>query len=116
MDAFISRKRRVQSPPSHGNPTPFTPRTSSPQQSNRRGQEESEEEASTDLKLATLASLYPDVAQEALLESLIAADGSVEAVCRDYNVSDQLRSPRKGSKRGIGFQTSLAGLDRKSVV
>lgn len=109
MDAFISRKRRVQSPPSHRNPTPFTPRTSTPQQSNRRGQEESEEEASTDLKLATLASLYPDVAQEALLESLVAADGSVEAVCRDYNVSDQLRSPRKGSKRGIGFQTSLAG-------
>lgn len=113
MDAFISHKRRMQAPPSHNNLTPFTTRTSTPKQSQLREHEEGEEEASTDLKLATLASLYPHVAQEALLDSLIAADGSVEAVCRDYNASDHLRSPRKGSKRGIGFQTSLAGF-RKS--
>lgn len=109
MDAFISRKRRAQSPSSHDNPTSFTTRTSTLNHSNRRKKEEGEEEASTDLKLATLASLYPHIAQEALLDSLIAADGSVEAVCRDYNVFEHLRSPRKGSKRGIGFQTSLTG-------
>lgn len=111
MEDFISRKRRMQSSPRHDTPTPFTSRTSTPKQSNPGEQEviEEEEEDSTDIKLATLASLYPQIAQEALLDSLIAANGSVEAVCRDFNVSELLRSPRKGSKRGIGYQTSLAG-------
>lgn len=112
MDAFVSRKRRATS---HDNPTPFTTRTSTPKHSNCWKREEGGEEASTDLKLATLASLYPCIAQEALLDSLIAADGSVEAVCRDYNVSEHLRSPRKGSKRGIGLQTSLAGFRQSGI-
>lgn len=102
MDAFIFRKRRAQSPPGDGNSTPFTTHTST-----HGKQDESEEEESTDLKLATLASLYPHIAQEALLDSLIAADGSVEAVSWNYNGSEHLRSPRKGSKQGIGYQTSL---------
>lgn len=104
MDAFISRKQRAQSPPSDDYSTPFTTHISTHDK-----RDESEDEDSTDLKLATLASLFPHISQEALLDSLIAADGSVEAVCRNYSVSEHLRSPRKGSKRGIGYQTSLVG-------
>lgn len=107
MDAFISRKRRAQSPPpSDDSSTPLRIATHT---STHGKQDKSEEEDFTDLKLATLASLYPHIAQEALLDCLIAADGSVEAVRRNYSVFEHLRSPRKGSNRGIGHQTSLVG-------
>lgn len=109
MHAFISRKRRARSPPSDDNSTPFTTHIST-----HGKQNEGEDEYSTDLKLAMLASLYPHIAQEALLDSLIAADGSVEAVCRNYNGSEHLRSPGKGLKRGIGYQTSLVGFRQPS--
>lgn len=104
MDAFISRKRRAQSTPSDDYSTLLTAHISTHDK-----RDEGEDEDSTDLKLATLASLFPHIAQEALLDSLITADGSVEAVCRNYSVSEHLRSPQKGSKRGIGYQTSLVG-------
>lgn len=109
MDAFISRKRQAQSPLSDDYSTPSTTHISTQDK-----RDEFEDEDSTDLKLALLASLYPHIAQESLLDSLIAADGSVEAVCQNYSVSEHLMSPRKGSKRGIGYQTSLVGF-RPSV-
>lgn len=102
MEAFISRKRRDISPLSHEPPKGFLSSKHNPKI------DESGEEESTDVKLATLASLYPSVTQEALLESLIKADGSVTAVCETFDASSCAVSPQKGSKRGIGHQTSLA--------
>ncbi|OCT47035.1 GRF zinc finger domain-containing protein [Cladophialophora carrionii] len=69
MDAFISRKRRCESPPPraecHGNHTP-TPAAE-------------QEEESTDIKLAILSSLHPARSQDDLLEILLSCDGSVDA-------------------------------------
>ena len=107
MEAFISRKRRKVSEPRQESPERVF-----------SGNSESEpggngEEESTDVKLATLASLYPSVGQEALLEALVAADGSVSAVCEALDVSARRLSLKKNSKGGIGYQTSLAAF-RKS--
>ena len=60
MDAFISKKRRRIS------------HDAMPQ----NGQDEQED--STELKLALLASMHPDVAQDTLLEALLSSDGHVE--------------------------------------
>jgi len=68
-----------------------------------------DEEASTDLKLATLASLHPNVDQDTLLDLLISADGSVEAVQDSLSTSTaKYLSPRKRSAASIGYQTSLS--------
>lgn len=64
-----------------------------------------EEDDSTEIKLATLASLYPSVAQEALLDSLIAAQGSVETVCRSLDNSGEHALSKKAAK--VRYQTSL---------
>lgn len=63
------------------------------------------EEESTEIKLATLASLYPDHNQEILLESLIAANGSINDVCEALTSS--VEEGRSGKPRVVGFQTSL---------
>ncbi len=62
---------------------------------------------STDVKLAILSSLFSDISQEALLETLLAHDGSVEAA--SLSLADgQVPSPRKSPAKGaIGSQTSL---------
>jgi hypothetical protein len=101
MDSFISRKRVRSVAPICENDT-NTSTTSA------RGHEDSlkEEDDSTEIKLATLASLYPSHNQEALLESLIAASGSINAVCQGFETSARVYFPKKPST--IGFQTSLA--------
>jgi alkylated DNA repair dioxygenase AlkB len=88
MDAFVSRKRkRLTSPPTN----PVT----------------QEDEDSTDLKLAILASLNPACSNDDLLDLLTGCDGSVEmaaAVLSDGRGSST--SPRKKSG-SIGLQSSL---------
>ncbi|RYO86022.1 hypothetical protein DL764_009067 [Monosporascus ibericus] len=69
---------------------------------------------STELKLAILSSLFPDVSQEALLESLLAHDGSVE-VASSSLADGQVSSPQKAPTKGVGWsQTSLRCFASKS--
>lgn len=73
------------------------------------GLEESDpDDESTDVKLATLSSLFADISQEALLETLLAHDGSVEAASSSLTDGQSDSSPRKVLAKGaIGSQTSL---------
>ena len=96
MDSFISRERAK--PPS-------TSPTSLPTSTETHNVDED----STDLKLATLCSLFPTVDQATLLDLLISADGSVKKV---LDSCSELASPRNNKNKGpatsIGHQTSLS--------
>jgi hypothetical protein len=89
MDAFLKGRKRT---------------SSAAQESLPYGEEEEE---STDVKLAILSSLFSDVSQEALLEALLAHEGSVEAASASLSEKSEklLKKPRTGS--AIGSQTSL---------
>ncbi|KAI2624253.1 GRF zinc finger domain-containing protein [Hypoxylon sp. NC1633] len=66
-----------------------------------------DENESTDLKLAMLSSLNPNVSQEALLEALLAHDGSVEAASASL-AEDRSVSPKKQRNSvTVGHQTWL---------
>lgn len=70
-------------------------------------------EDSTDLKLATLVSLFPDVDQATLLDLLISADGSVEVVKTSlYTSTAEEPKSQKRSAASIGYQTSLSAFRR----
>lgn len=63
---------------------------------------------STEVKLATLASLHPNFSQDALLEALLRADGSVERA--SSNIQPESTSPRpRKTPKVIGFQSTLFG-------
>ena len=98
MEAFISRKRSKLSA------------TSPKVDENPLTQDKSldNDEESTDLKLATLFSLFPDVDQATLLDLLISADGSVETVFDSLSAGTGGASPRKRSATSVGYQTSLS--------
>lgn len=70
-----------------------------------------DENESTDLKLAMLASLFPNVDQMQLLDILITSDGSVIRA-QEILSSPATKSPRKRPINGIGYQTSLASFKR----
>ena len=99
MEAFISRKnpKILPSPPGIQQDHPLT-RATSP----------SEDEESTDLKLATLCSLLPHVDQATLLDLLISADGSVDKVFDSISGQVGVASPRKRTATSVGYQTSLS--------
>lgn len=97
MEAFISQKRPRASPP------PSDASEHLPAKDQDLGEEDD-----TDLKLVTLASLYPDIDQSTLLELLISADGSVDAVTKNLSTSNKNTSPRKRPSGGIGHQSSLS--------
>jgi hypothetical protein len=90
MDNFVSRKRRRLSPSS--------------EDSGRASVQEDED--STDLKLALLASLHPHLEQHALLDILLAHEGSVEAASASLICPDRF-SPKK-NPNAPGYQSSLA--------
>ena len=71
-----------------------------------------EAEESTDIKLATLSSLFPELDQPTLLDLLISADGSVDAVTSSLSPAARICSPRKRPAAGIGHQTSLSSFRR----
>jgi len=75
-----------------------------------------DDEDSTDIKLATLASLYPHLDQVLLLDLLISANGSVEAAKISLANSTRVSSPRKRSATGIGYQTSLASFRKAEEI
>jgi len=91
MDNFISRKRRRLSPP--------------PEDIDRASGQE--DDNSTDLKLAMLASLHPHLEQQVLLDILLAHEGSVEAASASLLSPDSF-SPKKKTA-ALGYQSSLAG-------
>ena len=76
MEAFVSRKKRKLS-------------------DTRRDEDD------TDIKLATLASIY-ELDQNVLLDALVTANGSVE------EASKALRIYKEEPKRSIGYQSSLS--------
>ncbi|KAL8998555.1 MAG: hypothetical protein Q9169_002395 [Polycauliona sp. 2 TL-2023] len=98
MDSFVCRKKRKLTPPAG-----FTSSKSS-----RTFQVPTESENdSTDLKLAILASLFPEIDQTALLDMLINLDGSVQQVC-DILSSQAGSSPKQKVGNSVGHQASLA--------
>lgn len=107
MEAYLLRKRRKLSLPEYSKP-------SSPVSHGHDLGDHNEQ--STEFKLATLASLYPSVDQESLLDLLIEANGSVNSVCQALTGSGEAVSPRKKSTTGVGYQTSLATFQRRSEV
>lgn len=96
MDAFISKKRRRISD------------VSSP--SARTGQQHDHEET-TEMKLALLASLHPDITQDTLLEALLSEDGQVDKA--SDSLADRATSlgPPKRAKT-VGHQSTLGNLIR----
>ena len=66
-----------------------------------------DDEVSTDVKLAILASVYPDLDQGTLLDFLIAAGGSLEHILESSASQIEKGNSRKRSASGVGHQTSL---------
>lgn len=99
MDAFVSRKRRRVSPP-QGSEISHPPAF--------RGQDEE----STDLKLALLASLQPNVDYSMLLEALLLSEGSVQTASKFLTEGRRPLSPCNKSN-ATGYQSSLASFNIK---
>ncbi|KAI1342322.1 GRF zinc finger domain-containing protein [Xylariaceae sp. FL0016] len=70
-------------------------------------------EESTDVKLAMLASLFTDLGQETLLEALLAHEGSVEAAAAAL-LDEPTKLKKKAHPVGVGSQTSLRFFASKS--
>lgn len=98
MDSFVLRKKRRSETIDDSTTSKTTRTIDVPIES---------ENDSTDLKVATLASLFPEIDQTALLEMLVSLDGSVRQVCEAL-WSPAGSSPKRKSGNGIGVQTSLA--------
>ena len=122
MQPFLSRKRPKISPstpklPGYRSPQTKLPENPSPKNATFKEGEElvEEEEETTDLKLATLSSLFPTTDQATLLDLLISAEGSVKAVSSSLLPNPKTASPRKRTATRIGHQTSLSSFRRKSA-
>lgn len=104
MDAFVTRKRRrieetvsaVDDKPEHDEMASLM-----------------EDVDSTDTKIATLASLFPNLESGFVLDLLTSVDGSVEESIKILEPSEAIRSPRKRSAPSIGFQASLTSFQHK---
>lgn len=93
MDAFVSRKKRRTS---HQN-----------EEREHASAAPGEEEESTDVKLALLASLHPEVDHQFLLELLLDAEGSVEKASEALTEQRQNDWPRR-KPMTVGYQSSLS--------
>ena len=100
MDAFVSRKRHRA--------------VESVGESGRRIDEicEHEEVDSTEIKLATLASLFPLLDEGSLLDLLISTDGSVERSIEMLGPGRSALSHKKRAAPSTGFQASLASFQQ----
>lgn len=115
MEAFLSRKRTALTFAGAGTKSQSLPAFID-------GLSDGDDD-STDIKLATLTSLFPHLDQALLLDLLISANGSVEAAKISLSCPVEASSPRKRSATGIGYQTSLSsfrkaeqsGLDIPSI-
>lgn len=105
MDAFITRKKRKLSSDDQ--------RTGALSCSRLSGHDGDDEP--TEVKLAMLASLHPDFPQEALLDILLANDGSVVKSSASLSLPDPGDLPsgsRKPSTSAVVAQTSLRSFAR----
>lgn len=100
MDAFVSRKRRRLSQSGVGP-------TAAPLEAPKPPTPDSSAEDSTDIKIAILLSLFPDVKQENLLEILISCNGSVEAA--SALLSSQGSTSNSPSKKRVTPRNSVLG-------
>lgn len=110
MESFLSRKRPKISPS-----TPKIPENPFPQNATLNEGKEVQEEESTDLKLATLSSLFPTLDQATLLDLLISANGSVQTVSSSLLSELENASPRKKPVTRIGHQTSLSSFRKPAT-
>lgn len=106
MDAFVTRKRRrVSSAGEHPSSTTFD--TQEPQSNPDLVGDDS-----TDVKLAILISLFPDIGQDSILDILVSCDGSVETATSLLNsqaAAAQTPSKKRAmSSSSLGIQTSLS--------
>lgn len=100
MDAFIVRKRPLESD------TPAQVPNGDVEYRERQG---SEDEESTDFKLAILASLHPNKDQPELLEALLNADGSIDLASNHIKGHAIPPSPHKKIRHSVvGYQSSLS--------
>lgn len=107
MDAFITRKKRKLSSDDQ--------RTGSLSCSRLSGSGHDGDDEPTEIKLAMLASLHPDFPQEALLDILLAHDGSVTKSSASLSSPDPGDGPsesRKPSTSAVVAQTSLRSFAR----
>lgn len=93
MDAFVTRKRRKPSPTEDAQESP----------------QDFADDEPTEVKLAILSSLHPDFSQEALIDVLLAHDGSVVEASASLCVNSPGISVTrwKNSAPIVGSQTSL---------
>jgi len=66
------------------------------------------DEDSTEIRLACLASLHPDISQDALLDALLACQGHVKSASQ--HLSGIASQPLKKSAKTVGYQSSLTNL------
>ena len=102
MESFVSRKR------SHSHATSERPTIGEDAKTQ-------EDDASTEVKLAMLASLQPGLEYEALMEALLEHDGDVEkanSALSDRQNIERSVSPQKRSivPKVMGYQSSLSGV------
>ncbi|KAL8662524.1 MAG: hypothetical protein Q9202_004669 [Teloschistes flavicans] len=69
---------------------------------------------STDVKLATLASLFPNVENVVLLDILVESNGSIHAASQILSSTPEPTS-RRHSFKGVGYQTSLESFRKPKV-
>lgn len=106
MDAFLSRKRPRLSQSAE---RARADRSEAPESSNA----EFPGEESTDIKLAILISLYPDINQDELLDVLVSCDGSVEdasslLASQGPAATTSTIKKRAAAPSSFGVQTSLS--------
>lgn len=96
MDAFITKKKRERRLPEEAEP-------------HVRQEQDISNDEPTEVKLAILSSLHPDVPQEALLDILLAHDGSVADASASLFAPtySTFRASSKKLTSTVGPQTSL---------
>lgn len=82
-----------------------------PRKRQRLSQEVTPEDEPTDVKLAILASLYPDRSEDVLLDYLLAYNGSVDDAIKALSATRKKDSSRKAI---TGYQSSLMSFTTKA--
>ncbi|KAI9733843.1 MAG: hypothetical protein M1818_007110 [Claussenomyces sp. TS43310] len=96
MEAFISRKRRR-----------IALKSATQDETSNLSRAEPDDNDSTEFKLAILASLYPKIDHQILLDVLLAHDGSVDEASASLLPRPTV-SPHLKSSSSTGYQSSLA--------
>ncbi|KAH8434178.1 putative CUE domain protein [Aspergillus melleus] len=97
MDRYVSKKRPRPISPSHPQPPP------------NLGDTTGFEEDSTDVKLAQLMSLFPEITQETLIDVLVSCGGSVKSASSTIAAQFSAHLPKKRTVLGgTAIQSSLS--------